>query len=117
MFVEIYHGEALIGQSNVDATDPPMGVASGRFEPTASYDARFHADQIEGQPNDNEGYLTAPRLVARSQTGIIECQIIVIEDYDQSLNERHLSLLGIPYPDYRTYFGEYQAFKGYWGQG
>ncbi len=33
----IYHGETVIGHSSLESGDPPMGVASGIFEPTAEF--------------------------------------------------------------------------------
>jgi hypothetical protein len=33
----IFHGEVLIGRSKLEGGDPPMGVASGRFEPTDAF--------------------------------------------------------------------------------
>jgi len=37
MRFQIYSRETMIGQSNLDQLDPPMGIASGKFVPSADY--------------------------------------------------------------------------------
>ena len=34
---DIFHNGVLIGRSELEGGDPPMGVASGRFEPTQAF--------------------------------------------------------------------------------
>lgn len=114
MQVEIYHDGKLVGRSNLDAADPPMGVASGPFEPGPCYASETYAGEIEG--TDNPSGANLPYLVQSDDHGVVECQSVFIQDYSQALNERQVSILGIPYPDYETYFGEYPAFKEYWGK-
>ena len=110
MQVEIFHDGTLVGRSTLDAADPPMGVASGLFEPSPSYEPKAHAGKIEGTYNPNGADL--PFVVQSADHGSVECQAVFIQDYSEGLNERHVSVLGIPYPDYETFFGEYPAFKG-----
>jgi hypothetical protein len=112
MQVEIYHDGKLVGRSNLDATDPPMGVASGPFEPAPSYVREAHAGEIEGTHNPAAANLLY--VVQSTDQGAVECQGVFIQDYSEGLNERQVSVLGIPYPDYETFFGEYPAFKEYW---
>tara|TARA_R110000824_G_scaffold91372_4_gene222378 strand:- start:531 stop:878 length:348 start_codon:yes stop_codon:yes gene_type:complete len=114
MQVEIHHAGKLIGCSHLDAADPPMGVATGFFEPTTDYDPKIHAGEIDGVHQSSVYNLT---LVVNSlMHGKIECHSVFIQDYSESLDERHVSILAIPYPDYETYFGDYPAYKAYWNQ-
>ena len=114
MRVEIHHAEKLIGCSNLDAADPPMGVATGLFEPTEDYDPKIHAGEIDDVHQPNVYNLT---LVASSpKHGKIVCHSVFIQDYSESLGERHVSIMGIPYPDYEMFFGDYPAYKAYWNQ-
>ena len=114
MQVEIYHDGKLIGRSNLDAADPPMGVATGPFEPSPNYDRAAYAGEIEGIHNPAGVELNY--VVQSTDHGVIECQAVFIQDFSEGLDERQVSLLGIPYPDYETFFGEYPAFKAYWGE-
>jgi hypothetical protein len=114
MQVEIYHDGKLVGRSDLDAADPPMGVASGPFEPGPSYEPEAHAGEIEG--NHNPGGANLTYVVQSTAHGVVECQAVFIQDYNEGLDERQVSVLGIPYPDYETFFGENPAFKEYWGK-
>jgi hypothetical protein len=114
MQVEIYHDGKLIGRSNLDAADPPMGVASGPFEPGPSYEREVHAGEIEAA--HNPGGANLDYVVQSIDHGVIDCQAVFIQDYSESLDERQVAILGIGYPDYETFFGEYPAFKAYWGK-
>jgi hypothetical protein len=112
MHVEIYHDGVLIGRSDLDAADPPMGVASGPFEPAPSYEREAHAGEIEGTHNPPGANLIY--VVQSADQGVVECQAVFIQDYDEGLNERQVSILGIHCPVYETLFGECPAFKEYW---
>ncbi|URD60473.1 hypothetical protein M8312_11870 [Sphingomonas sp. KRR8] len=114
MKVQIYHEGKLVGHSNLDATDPPMGVATGLFEPSASYEPKVHAGEIEGTHNPSGANLTY--VVESAEHGAVECQAVFIQDYSDSLNERQVSIIGIPSPDYENCFEEYPSFRNYWGK-
>ena len=112
MQVEIFRDGKLIGRGNLDAADPPMGVATGPFEPTPDYECEVHAGEIEGTHNPVGANLQY--VVKSAEHGIIECQAVFIQDYADALEERLVSLLGITRPSYETLFGEYPAYKDYW---
>lgn len=114
MQVEIFYDGKLVGRSNLNASDPPMGVASGPFEPSSSYEPEAHAGEIEGTHNPSGANL--PYVVQSADHGTVECQAVFIQDYSEGLNERQVSVIGIPYPEYETLFGEYPAFREYWGK-
>lgn len=112
MQIEIFHGGALIGRAILDASDPPMGVASGPFEPFPSYHRELHAGEIEGVYNPTAA--NSPFFVQAADGGAVECQYVFIQDYSDGLGERQASVVGIPYPEYEVRFGDYAAFKAYW---
>jgi len=111
MLVEIYHDGKLIGRSNLDAADPPMGVATGPFEPCPDYVRNVHAGEIEGTHNPSGA--NQPYIVKSAEHGSIECQAVFIQDYAEGLDERLVSLLGVTHPSYEALFGEYPSYKAY----
>jgi hypothetical protein len=113
MKVDILHKGKVIGHcNNLDPIDPPMGIAAGRFDPTPDYDPRLHAFVVEGVHNDLDG---EAQLSARSvEFGAIQCAGVVIEDCAETLKEMNVTILGIPYPEYKTFFASYASYKAYW---
>jgi hypothetical protein len=113
MKIDIRHNGTVIGRcDDLAPIDPPMGVAAGRFDPAPDYDPRLHAVVIEGERNDLDG--EAPLSVWSAEFGAIPCAGIVIEDCAETLNERNVTLLGVPYPDYETFFASHASYKAYW---
>ncbi|PDT00789.1 hypothetical protein CO666_29045 [Rhizobium chutanense] len=111
MKVEIVYRGKVIGRSDLQPVDPPMGVAGGLFDPTPDYDPYLHAYNIDG--DDNE--VDSDALSARStEFGTIVCAGVGIEDFSKSLDELHVMVLGIGYPDYATVFESHPLFKAYW---
>ena len=92
-----------------------MGVAhGGQLEPSPEYVPAAHAGQI-GEVR-NESGVQAPLSARSSDFGKIECAAVFIEDFNEALGEIHLAVLGIPYPDYESFFGEHPDYKAYWGR-
>lgn len=79
-----------------------MGVASGLFEPDVAYCPAIHAAEIDGVHNARAVDLVW--AVESRAHGLIECQSVFIQDYNETLGERHVSILGIPYPGFEDYF-------------
>lgn len=112
MRVNILCQDAIIGHADLDPIDPPMGVAGGHFVPGSDYEPRLHAHVIDGDDNDLEAL---PELSARSdQYGTLECHGVVIEDFNETLQEINVTVLGMAYPEYETIFGNNALFKAYW---
>ena len=112
MRVNILCQDAIIGYADLDPIDPPMGVAGGYFVPGSGYKPRLHAYAIDGDDNDLEA---RPELSARSdQHGTLECQGVVIEDFNETLQEINVTVLGMAYPNYESIFGSHALFKAYW---
>ncbi|OYW83354.1 MAG: hypothetical protein B7Z26_00765 [Asticcacaulis sp. 32-58-5] len=112
MIVEISSGNKLIGHSDLDCVDPSMGVAAGPFRPSLNYVRELHARTIDGV---YQAQKTVQLAVYSPEFGEINSESAVIADYSQTLGEMEITLLGIGYPEYETYFAKhpnYQAFKG-----
>lgn len=113
MKVVISHENMTIGHASLDPTDPPMGVAEGLFVPSARYDRNRHANVIDGIDNDSLDAMAVS--ASSSELDPIECSGIIIEDYDESLQEIRVSVIGMSHADYAAAFGSHPAFKAYWG--
>lgn len=106
---EVHSGTLLVGWSELELGDPPMGVAFGRFLPAP-------------------GYRTIQPIVAAAcggplpqelQLSIRECNGTVLEptggvhlvDYATEVGDDGLevSVLGISYPSYESLFPEHVA--------
>ena len=113
--VEIHHDGKLIGRGNLAPGDPPMGVANGPFDPCPGYERDVHAGEIEGVHNPVGADLSY--VVKSTEHGTVGCQGVFIQDYMDGLGERHVSIIGIGYPEYETYFGGHPWFEAYRGKG
>lgn len=112
MKVEILYRGKVIGCSDLEPIDPPMGVAAGPLDATPDYDPLLHAYSIDGDDND----VNSEALSARSaEFGMIVCAGIGIEDFSKTLNELIVTILGIAEPDYATVFAAHPWYKAYWG--
>ncbi len=112
MQIKIFADEILIGRSNLDQLDPPMGVAMGSFFATDAYDRTLHANVIEGDHIGDRGKML---FIQSSDHGRIECAAISIEDYSDGLGEIEISVMEIPYPEYEIFFSEYDHYREYFG--
>jgi hypothetical protein len=113
MQVGMFLKDELIGSSFLYAADPPKGVASGCFEPASTYEAAANAFEIDAVYNENGANLP---FVIKAGEEVVECAGAGIRDYSESLGERHVEVLGIPYPEYEVRFGAYDSYKAYWGR-
>ena len=112
MRVEILHGDAVIGRSELDRLDPPMGVATGFFEPTDHFDPRRHAGDIEGR--DNQHAVESGFSVRGPDGKNVECSGVWIRDFRDALDEIEVDVIGIPYPEYAARFGTHPHYTDYW---
>lgn len=112
MQVEIRLKNEMIGSATLDASDPPMGVASGPFEPSPSYQRVRYAEEIDGEHNPSASDLEFRVHAIDGEE--IECLGVFIQDYAESLGEQRVSIIGIPNPEYEFRFGDYPNYKAYW---
>lgn len=102
----IYSGPLLVGWSELEAGDPPMGVASGKFIPAAGY-----AD-IQAFASSSVGDKSGLRLTVRRDEEELQAQGGVhITDYSAELGADGLEVevLGIVRPPYESLFPEHVA--------
>ncbi|MGR9462208.1 hypothetical protein [Rhizobium leguminosarum] len=102
MKVDILHEEEIIGHADLGPIDRSMGVAGGRFVPTPDYDPRLHAFVIDGEYNDLDG--KAQLSAYSAEFGVLRCEGVVIEDFNETVQEINVIILGMAYPEYETAF-------------
>jgi hypothetical protein len=112
MRAEILADDKVIGTAELDRLDPPMGVAHGPFTATPAYERAIHAGEVDGQPNEIAADVS---LTVRGPQGVLECQGVWIADFQDTLGEIQVSVIGIS--DYETYFRDYPDYRAYWGLG
>jgi hypothetical protein len=113
----IFDGATLIGHSELNEGDAPMGVASGRFEPTNSFSAMRSrmkpAYDGVGKKLGDARFVTG--LYARTADGTpICCSEVAVWEYGEAHAPFALSVecLGIDYPQYEELFPHLmQAYK------
>ena|SRR5215467_6859039 len=111
MRFEIRLGNEIVGFSELEAGDAPMGVAEGRFLPTPAYSS------IQRQCVEHRDYwVSIPGLIVSMPGGEpIEFQGgVVIIDYSAELGETgiQVQINGIPYPLYGELFPQHvQAYE------
>jgi hypothetical protein len=105
---EIYCESSLVGWSELECGDPPMGVAFGRFTPAPAY-ASIQAQVVAA----TYGEAASPRLVIRILGGSeLQCTGGVhIADYSQEVGADGLevSVLGVSNPPYESLFPQHVA--------
>lgn len=104
---EIYSGSSLIGWSELELGDAPMGVAFGRFLPAPGYAAvQAAVVAAQGGPLPEELLLS----IRDGNGAILEsCGGVHIVDHSSELGPEGLevSILGVPYPSYEVVFREH----------
>lgn len=117
MRFQIYSGERLIGRSNLDKLDPPMGIARGDFLPSEDYHTvqpvfLLYAEAsveaiVNGVSQDSGAFERYYRgcdsldLTVRLPDGeVVPTQWIHIEDFSVELGEMHITMA---IPDWQTF--------------
>lgn len=112
MKVTIYDATSPIGEAEVFALDPPMGVAMAKFIPFPTYSAKLHANVVDGDYIEDRGENL--RMELADGVALIS-QAISIQDWPE-LDEREVHILGILEPSFEELFREHPDFKSYWGE-
>ena len=110
---EVYSENTLVGLSDLESGDPPMGVAFGQFKPTDAYRT------IQKQCIENHSDQSSLKLSVKTpHHEIIQCAGVGILDYSPEAGEEciELNVLGISYPLYEDLFPQHvdryeQQFK------
>ena len=105
----IFHGNVLIGRSELESGDPPMGVAYGQFEPTDAFaplrNAMKAARDSAGKEQRDMRYLVG--VCARTAHGIaLVCSHVEVCEYGEADNPFawEVCCLGIEQPAYKELF-------------
>jgi hypothetical protein len=104
---EVLANSELIGNTEFEWGDPPMGVAFGMFLPQAAYE-RVQAAIVEAEGRNLKNVRLAARVAATGQE--IECQAgIHIADHSAELGPDGIEVtaLGIGYPLYAELFPQH----------
>jgi hypothetical protein len=104
---EIFAGKTLIGHSELELGDAPMGVAEGRFMPSPAY-ATIQAQVIAARERTQDHLSLSARFAGRDLPAEGGVHIL---DYSAELGTAGLqvSLLGIGYSLYEQLFPEHVA--------
>jgi hypothetical protein len=108
----IFHGDVLIGRSELESGDPPMGVAFGQFEPTDAFaplrKAMKAARDGTGKELRDTRYLVG--VCARTAHGIaLVCSHVAVCEYGEADSPFawEVLCLGIEQPLYRQLFSHH----------
>lgn len=96
MRYEVFSGDALIGWSDLEAGDPPMGVASGILRPTPAYPGALAAgNQLRVRPEGGEFFEPAFG--------------VHVENYSADLGPEgiEVSVVGIEAATYERWFSDH----------
>lgn len=112
MKVTIFEADTIIGNAEIFALDPSMGVAMAKFKPTSAYDVERHANVVDGDYiADRSDEL---RIELANGDGL-KSEAVSIQDWPM-LGEREIHILGIYEPSFDELFSEQPDFKAYWGK-
>ncbi len=112
MKVTIYEADTPIGEAEIFALDPPMGVAMAKFKPLSAYDVERHANVVDGDYIEDRG--RGLRTVVHDGVPLIS-RAISIQAWP-ALGEYEVHILGILEPSFETLFCDHPDFKSYWGK-
>lgn len=102
----VFSGSTLVGHSALEAGDPPMGVATGRFYPAAGYRS------IQARCREDLADQSMLGLIVRTpDRQVIQCAGVSILDYSAEFGETaiELNVLGIRSPAYEALFPQHVA--------
>lgn len=101
---EIFYKEILIGHSDLEFGDPPMGVAFGKFDPVSEFEnVRERISATESHtPSNVILTICDPKSVKR-----IASPASIFAFSGNVPDELEVNVLSIPYPMYEEWFPEH----------
>lgn len=102
--ISIHSGLILAGHASLESGDPPMGVAFGRFEPTAGYLA------IQNECRANHIDPSGLRLSEKTESGMVlpSMAIAILDGAEAFLPDCvEITILGIPSAFYQALFPDH----------
>jgi hypothetical protein len=93
MKFEVVHGDAVIGWTELENGDPPMGVAFGRMYPTAVYSLVRDAVPLRVRPEGGTFFQPAGGVHLEDQSAELGPEAIEVSvlGLDSTTYERHFS--------------------------
>lgn len=106
---EVYSNDVLIGWSELELGDPPMGVAFGKFLPSVDYGfvqpviVAAAAGPLPESLNLSIRERNGEVLQASGGVHLVDCSV------EAGPDGREVSVLGVSYPSYEQLFPEHVA--------
>lgn len=106
---EVYSDSSLVGWSDLELGDAPMGVVFGKFLPAPAYASiqpvviAAATGPLPGEPKLSIREANGPTLQASGGVHIVDCSP------ELGLDGMEVSVLGVSYPSYEELFPEHVA--------
>ncbi len=100
MRFEVLSSSIVVGHSELEGGDPPMGVAEGIFYPLTAY-TNIQADFVASRESSQDHLNLTIRLIGGETVIPI---FIKIEDFSQELDEIWITACGIDHVQYQRLF-------------
>ena len=109
---QIHFDGKLIGHSELEGGDPPMGCAEGVFKPTENF-ADFAANAPKAKEEDPAVTRWSGLKLTTASGEPIDCiDVVLMEVKFIDETERRVDAIGIGYPLYEDLFpGRYAAYE------
>ncbi len=109
MQVKVFEADTPIGSANIRALDPPMCVAIATFTPSSGYEAKRHANEIDGEYVADRSDILRIFLPDGSE---LRSHAILILDFP-TLDEIELHIVGIYEPSFEELFSAHPDYRAY----
>ncbi len=105
----IFQGETLIGRSELEGGDPPMGVAAGAFEPNAAFaelrESMKPARDGTGKEQNDIRFLSGLRATTAKDVPLVGASVEVFEYGEASAPFAwEVFCVGVEQPSYQELF-------------
>jgi hypothetical protein len=106
---EIYSGPTLVGWSELEYGDPPMGCAHGRFFPSPGY-SPIQTAVVASSGSDQSFLQLSARVAETGEVLVLEGGVSLL-DCSAELGEESMEVLvqGLGYPRYGELFPDHVA--------
>jgi hypothetical protein len=99
----VFSGNRLIGTSDLERGDPPMGVASGKLRPTSVY-ATIRAECIAALDTGRWEPLALSVQTENGKPLPAQGGVMILDSQEIDLYQIEVHVAGIPYPLYEELF-------------
>jgi hypothetical protein len=103
MAYSVFAGDTLIGSSDLELGDPPMGVASGKLRPTPAYSA-IRGECIAALANGRWDHLRLSVIADDGRSLPAQGGVMILDAEEIGPSDVEVHVAGIPYPLYEQLF-------------